>query len=153
MSRQPQNEALAETSFLHGVNAAYVEEMQAMYESNPGSVSDEWRLFFQSLNEGSRGSAAEANSHGPSWARPLDEIGPQGNQDLLGALTGDYGGAEKNFREKFEALNHVHRTDGEFQRLLDKLITPDVFTAARTLRERTVFTGVVPAQVIQEIVS
>ena len=65
----------------------------------------------------------------------------------------DRAALEKNFREKFEALNHVHRTDGEFQRLLDKLITPDVFTAARTLRERTVFTGVVPAQVIQEIVS
>ena len=47
---------------------------------------------------------------------------------------------EKNFREKFEALNHVHLTDGEFARLLDEIITPDVFTAARILRERNAFT-------------
>jgi type I restriction enzyme R subunit len=42
---------------------------------------------------------------------------------------------EKNFREKFEALNRVRLTDGEFQRLLDEIITPDVYAAARTLRE------------------
>src|SRR4051812_33616693 len=41
---------------------------------------------------------------------------------------------EKNFREKFDALNHVKLTDAEFQRLLDEIITPDVFTAAKTLR-------------------
>ena len=108
MSRQPQNEALAETSFLHGVNAAYVEEMQAIYERNPGAVSDEWRLFFQSLNEGNRATAAaDAHAHGPSWARPLEEISQQGNQDLLGALTGDYGGAERHFREKITSRAQV----------------------------------------------
>ncbi|WP_082920271.1 type I restriction endonuclease subunit R [Pseudomonas koreensis] len=47
---------------------------------------------------------------------------------------------ERNFREKFEALNHVNLTDGEFARLLDELVTPDVFTAARILRERNAFT-------------
>ncbi len=47
---------------------------------------------------------------------------------------------EKNFREKFEALNRVSLTDGEFPRLIDELITPDVFTAARVLRERNDFT-------------
>ena len=47
---------------------------------------------------------------------------------------------EQNFREKFEALNRVRLTDGEFVRLLDEIITPDVFTSARTLRERNSFT-------------
>jgi len=47
---------------------------------------------------------------------------------------------KKNFREKFEALNRVHLTDGEFQRLLDGIITPDVFTAAQILRQRNSFT-------------
>jgi len=46
----------------------------------------------------------------------------------------------QNFREKFEALNRVNLTDGEFARLLDEIITPDVFTASRTLRERNSFT-------------
>lgn len=47
---------------------------------------------------------------------------------------------EQNFREKFETLNQVHLTDSEFSRLLDEIITPDVFAAARTLRERNSFT-------------
>ena len=47
---------------------------------------------------------------------------------------------ERNFREKFESLNRVTLTDGEFQRLTDEIVTPDVFTAARTLRERNSFT-------------
>ena len=47
---------------------------------------------------------------------------------------------EKNFREKFEALNRVSLTEGEFPRLLEEIVTPDVFTAARTLRERNSFT-------------
>jgi type I restriction enzyme R subunit len=51
----------------------------------------------------------------------------------------DRAALEKNFREQFEALNRVHLTDGEFQRLLDEIVTPDVFIAARTLRERNAF--------------
>ena len=47
---------------------------------------------------------------------------------------------EGNFRKKFEALNRVSLTDGEFKRLLEEIVTPDVFTAARTLRERNSFT-------------
>ena len=46
---------------------------------------------------------------------------------------------EQNFREKFEALNRVHLTDSEFHRLLEQIITPDVFVAARHLRERNSF--------------
>jgi len=46
---------------------------------------------------------------------------------------------ERNFREKFEALNGVRLTDPEFARLLDEVITPDVFAAARILRERSSF--------------
>jgi type I restriction enzyme R subunit len=42
----------------------------------------------------------------------------------------DRASLESNFRDKFEILNRVKLTDGEFQRLLDELITPDVFTAA-----------------------
>jgi type I restriction enzyme R subunit len=43
---------------------------------------------------------------------------------------------EENFRERFESLNRVRPTEGEFPRLLEEIITPDVFTAARILRER-----------------
>ena len=43
---------------------------------------------------------------------------------------------EQNFREKFESLNRVHLTDGEFSRLLEQIVTPDVFVAAQHLRDR-----------------
>ena len=52
----------------------------------------------------------------------------------------DRASLERNFREKFEALNRVHLSDGEFARLLDEIVTPDVYKAARTLRERNAFT-------------
>jgi type I restriction enzyme, R subunit len=51
----------------------------------------------------------------------------------------DRAALEKNFREKFEALNRVNLTDAEFARLLDKIITPEVFVAAKYLRERESF--------------
>ena len=46
---------------------------------------------------------------------------------------------EKNFREQFQTLNRVHLTDTEFARLLEVIVTPDVFAAARHLRERNSF--------------
>ena len=51
----------------------------------------------------------------------------------------DRAALEKNFREKFEALNHVRLTDTELARLLDEIVTPDVFTAAKTLRSINAF--------------
>ncbi|WP_179228487.1 type I restriction endonuclease subunit R [Leptolyngbya ohadii] len=51
----------------------------------------------------------------------------------------DRAALEKNFREKFEALNRVRLLDSEFERLLEQIITPDVFAAARLLRERSSF--------------
>ena len=47
---------------------------------------------------------------------------------------------EDNFRAKFQTLNRVTLTDAEFARLLDEIVTPDVFTAAKTLRSINSFT-------------
>jgi len=46
---------------------------------------------------------------------------------------------EENFQEKFEALNRVKLTQGEFGRLLDEIVVSDVFDAAVRLRERSSF--------------
>ncbi|WP_429145155.1 type I restriction endonuclease subunit R [Aeromonas veronii] len=46
---------------------------------------------------------------------------------------------ESNFREKFQQLNQVNLTDEEFSRLLEEIVTPDVFTAAQLLRTRNSF--------------
>src|SRR5215510_895039 len=52
----------------------------------------------------------------------------------------DRAALELNFREKFQALNRVTLNDGEFQRLLDEIVSPDLFTTAHTLRNRNAFT-------------
>lgn len=52
----------------------------------------------------------------------------------------DRAAMERNFREKFEALNRVSLTDAEFKRLLEEIVTPDVFKAAHALRHRNAFT-------------
>jgi type I restriction enzyme R subunit len=51
----------------------------------------------------------------------------------------DKAALEQNFRDKFEALNRVRLSDGEFARLLDEIITADVFLASRTLRSINAF--------------
>ena len=104
MSRQPTNDAFAATSFLHGVNAAYIEELQAQYEKNPGSVSEQWRAFFQSLQDetrGGNGASHGPSSHGPSWVKAGEQI--DGNRELLGALTGDYGETETEIRSRIQS--------------------------------------------------
>ncbi|WP_312356891.1 type I restriction endonuclease subunit R [Agrobacterium sp.] len=70
-------------------------------------------------------------------------------QILIGKLTDlkyayredirDLDGLKRNFREKFEALNKVKLSENEFSRLLETIITPDVYAAARVLRERNSF--------------
>ena len=77
-------------------------------------------------------------------------IEQQIEQSFIDKLTGlkyeyrshitDRAALEKNFRERFEALNRVRLTDTEFARLLDEIVTPDVFTAAKTLRSINAFT-------------
>lgn len=45
----------------------------------------------------------------------------------------------QNFRQKFQELNYVNLSDAEFSRLLEQMITPDVFTASKRLREYITF--------------
>lgn len=52
----------------------------------------------------------------------------------------DRASLEANFRDKFQQLNRVTLTDEEFARLIEEIVTPDVFAAAQTLRSRNSFT-------------
>jgi 2-oxoglutarate dehydrogenase E1 component len=100
MTRQPKNQAFAQTSFLQGANAAYIEQMQAQYERNPGSVTDEWRHFFASLRE-EQPHLDGSGHNGPSWATPLASL--QERSELVDALTGDWGGIERTVRDRLSA--------------------------------------------------
>ena len=101
MSRQAANKRFLLTSFLNGVNAPYIEDMQEQYERNPGSVPDEWRHFFESLKEDrGRGGAAPAKTE-PSWGTDLMELqaATAHNPELVAALTGDFGETERSVRD------------------------------------------------------
>lgn len=51
----------------------------------------------------------------------------------------DKASLEANFKQHFEKLNRVKLSNSEFARLRDSVITADVFTAAKTLREINTF--------------
>src|SRR4051794_33796097 len=98
MSRQDANAAFANTSFLYGGNAAYVEELQARYEADPLAVDAQWQAFFQSLKDDR--AAVEKTARGPSWERP-GWPAPAGG-DLVAALTGEWGEVERAVGDKLK---------------------------------------------------
>ena len=51
----------------------------------------------------------------------------------------DKASLEANFREHFDRLNHVKLSESEFIRLKESIIIPDVFAAAKALREINTF--------------
>src|SRR5437763_10502244 len=81
-SRSSTNTAFANTSFLYGGNAAYVEQLHAAYEHDPQSVDVEWQDFFAQLNDPA--ADVEKNARGPSWAKAKWPIEPNG--ELVSAL-------------------------------------------------------------------
>ena len=46
---------------------------------------------------------------------------------------------EQNFRQKFQELNRVNLTDNEFSRLLEQIISPNVFKTSKLLRQTNSF--------------
>ncbi len=60
------NEVLAETSFLYGGNAGFVEDLYARWAADPTSVDPSWGAFFATLAENARPSRRGAEA--PSWA-------------------------------------------------------------------------------------
>jgi 2-oxoglutarate dehydrogenase E1 component len=97
MSRQDANAAFALSSFLYGGNAAYIEDLYARYETDPGSVDAEWRDFFGSLKDQAADVAKSAR--GASWKRPpLTE-----RTELLSALDGQWAEAERGIGDKVRA--------------------------------------------------
>ena len=98
MSRQ-QNDALLRTSFLDGANAAYIENLYARYETDPGSVDPEWREFFGALGEDK--ATVVSNARGASWGRPNWPI--PANGELVSALDGNWAVLEKSVGQKIKA--------------------------------------------------
>jgi 2-oxoglutarate dehydrogenase E1 component len=115
MSRQDANAAFARTSFLYGGNAAYIEDLYARYESDPGTVDGEWRAFFESMRDGP--ADAQKNAYGPSWKRPNWPVRPR--DELISALDGQWLETEKALAGKLKARAQAaggELTDAQIQR-------------------------------------
>jgi 2-oxoglutarate dehydrogenase E1 component len=66
MSSSKNNTIYKKTSFLAGNNAEFINEFYADYLSNPNSLPESWRIFFDGLSEDEK--LIYNNLKGPSWS-------------------------------------------------------------------------------------
>ena len=100
---QRDDQALLGSSFLSGVNASYLEQLQARYEADPGSVDAEWRRFFDGLDDNR--DAVVKNAEGASWKRPNWPV--LANGELTATLDGNWGLAEVAIASKIKARSEA----------------------------------------------
>ncbi|MFN3512883.1 MAG: 2-oxoglutarate dehydrogenase E1 component [Phenylobacterium sp.] len=89
------NEVLAETSFLYGGNAAFVEDLYAKWASDPNSVDASWRAFFSSLQD--RADEVKAAAAKRPWTKPS---AAPARPDWLSALDGMWPAVEAKLSAK-----------------------------------------------------
>jgi len=131
MTRQPANEAFLQTSFLHGTNAPYIEDLYVAYKESPSKVNDEWRKFFAALKDDGNGGTLEA--HGPSWQRDFSPALKGPEADIVGALSGDWGDApERRITERVQQAAQVNGV--ELSPSLALRATQDAIRAVRLIR-------------------
>jgi 2-oxoglutarate dehydrogenase E1 component len=61
------NQVFAETSFLYGSNASFIEDLHGKWAADPASVSGEWRAFFDQLRDNAETVKAAGAAGG--WGR------------------------------------------------------------------------------------
>ncbi|MDV6331588.1 2-oxoglutarate dehydrogenase E1 component [Asticcacaulis sp. 201] len=93
------NQVFAETSFLYGTNAIFIEMMQERWAQDPNSVSPEWRAFFDSLMD--RPDLVSANAAVGGWARPVDPP----RDDLTSAMDGFWPAVQAKVEKNIAAKN------------------------------------------------
>ncbi|MGV6850384.1 MAG: 2-oxoglutarate dehydrogenase E1 component [Marinibacterium sp.] len=86
MTDQSPNNQFRASSFMHGANAAYLEQLYAAFAADPNSVDAAWAEFFRALGDAEIDVKKEAQ--GPSWART--DWPPVPADDLTAALTGEW---------------------------------------------------------------
>jgi 2-oxoglutarate dehydrogenase E1 component len=84
---------LDEISFLNGSNAAYIEDLQARYQTDPNSVDTQWQAFFAGLDD--KAEAPRASWQKPNW--PLSA-----NGELVSALDGNWPKVEAAIVDKLK---------------------------------------------------
>ena len=67
MSSTKNNQIFKKTSFLAGNNSSFIEEYYSKYLLSPDLVPEDWKLFFEGLNEDK--DIISKNLKGPSWSK------------------------------------------------------------------------------------
>ena len=67
MSSSNNNTIYKKTSFLAGNNSEFINEFYADYISDPNSLPESWKKFFDGLSEDEK--LIHDNINGPSWSR------------------------------------------------------------------------------------
>ena len=122
------------SSFLHGANAAYIEDLEQRYREDPGAVEEAWAQFFREMGE-ERDAAA-----GPSWERA--DWPPQPGDEITAALTGEWPAesrpaearaAGEKIAARAEAMGHTV-TDAQMRRAVTDSIRALMIIRAYRIR-------------------
>ncbi len=105
MTDQSSNDAFHASSFLQGHNAAYIDQLHARYAADPASVDEAWAEFFNSMDDSE--TAAQAQAHGPSWARA--DWPPTPSDELTAALDGQWPAAAPPMAKEAKAAGEKIR--------------------------------------------
>ncbi|MEG1451995.1 2-oxoglutarate dehydrogenase E1 component, partial [Brevundimonas sp.] len=140
------NQVFAETSFLYGANAAFIEDLHEKWANDPTSVSVEWRSFFDQLKDNAE--LVKQAAGAGSWGRnrgdepteetavfdgrwPAPKVDPKAGKPAArpaapaaaadGALTADHVRAAAHDSIRALMMIRAYRVNGHFAANLDPL--------------------------------
>src|SRR5438128_2702367 len=110
------NQVLAETSFLYGGNAGFVEDLHARWAADPNAVEPSWRAFFASLSD--RADEIKRSAAVPTWVPPPTE---PPRPEWLSALDGMWPAMGAKLEQKISVAAPAAGADEVRARTLDSL--------------------------------
>ena len=110
MPKSPSNQIFDKTSFLHGANATYVEEMFKKYSDDPSSVPNDWGIFFKNIKD----EGLNSSTYSADWAK--SDLKVQ-NGDLISAMDSNW----SSLPEKIIKKNISYSVDEIQQATLDSI--------------------------------
>ena len=105
MSKLSDNEIFEKTSFLHGTNSAFIEQMYEKYLHNPLSVPTDWQTFFSGISDQSSNEMKDA-----SWSEYKDI--KSNNGDLVSAIDGNWPDEVRSFENELKSSNAINIREG-----------------------------------------
>ena len=105
MSKLSDNEIFEKTSFLHGTNSAFIEQMYEKYLHNPLSVPTDWQTFFSGISDQPTNEMKDA-----SWSEYKDI--KSNNGDLVSAIDGNWPDEVRSFENELKFSNAINIHEG-----------------------------------------